>query len=52
MQYLEARNYRFELQSLALAAVLWIRICMFLGHPDPLGRGTDPDPNPSIINQK
>ncbi len=25
------------------------RIHMFLGHPDPLVRGMDPDPDPSII---
>jgi hypothetical protein len=34
MQYLEARDYKFELQTLALAAVLWIRLCMFWGLPD------------------
>jgi hypothetical protein len=33
---------------LKLVAVL--RIYMFLGHPDPLVRGMDPDP--SIIKQK
>ncbi len=39
-------------------AVLRIRIHMFLGHPDPLVRGMDPDPAldpdpaPSIIMQK
>jgi hypothetical protein len=33
---------------------IWIRIHMFLGHkdPDPLVRGMDPDPDPSIIKQK
>jgi hypothetical protein len=32
---------------------IWIRIHMFLGHPDPdpLVRGMDPDPDPSIIKQ-
>jgi hypothetical protein len=35
-------------------AVLRIRIYMFLGlpNPDPLVRGMDPDPDPSIILQK
>ncbi len=35
-------------------AVLRIRIHMFLGlrDPDPLVRGLDPDPDPSIIMQK
>jgi hypothetical protein len=35
-------------------AVLRIRrIRMFLGHPDPLVRGMDPDPDPySVIKQK
>jgi hypothetical protein len=36
--------------ALLLQAVLRIRIHMFLGHPDPLVRGIDPDP--SIIVQK
>jgi hypothetical protein len=33
---------------------LWIRIRMFLGlpDPDPLVRGTEPDPDPSINKQK
>jgi hypothetical protein len=37
-----------------LVQVLWIRIRLFLGllDPDPLVRGTDPDPGPSIIKQK
>jgi hypothetical protein len=37
-------------------AVLWIRIRMFLGfpdpHPDTLVKSTDPAPDPSIIKQK
>jgi hypothetical protein len=43
---------------LLLGAVLRIRIHMFLGLPDPLVRGMDPDPDPaldsdpSIIKQK
>ncbi len=34
--------------------MLRIRILMFLGllDPDPLVRGTDPDPDPFIIKQK
>ncbi len=38
---------------LCSAAVFRIhRIHMFLGHPDPLIKGMDPDPDPSIIKQK
>ncbi len=35
-------------------AVFGIRIHMFLGlpDPDPLVRGMDPDPDPSVIKQK
>ena len=37
-----------------LGSVLWIRIRGFFGllDPDPLVRGTDLDPDPSIIKQK
>ncbi len=39
---------------LSYKSVLGIRLRMFLGllDPDPLVRGTDPAPNPSIIKQK
>jgi hypothetical protein len=33
-------------------AVFRIRIKKFLGLPDPLVRGTDPDLDPSVIKQK
>jgi hypothetical protein len=33
-------------------SVFRIRIHMVLGHPDPLVRDMDPDPDPSIIMQK
>ncbi len=42
--------------SVLFQAVFRIRIHMFLGlmdpNPEPLVRGIDPDPDPSIINQK
>jgi hypothetical protein len=31
---------------------IWIRMFLGLQDPDPLVRGTDPDPDPSIIKQK
>jgi hypothetical protein len=54
----ENETLKAELESLEtgreeLQAVLRIRIHMFLGllDPDPLVRGMDPDPDPSVIKQ-
>jgi hypothetical protein len=54
-----AFRYVVEVLSGFVQAVLWIRfrihrIHMFLGlpDPDPLVRGMDPDPDPSINMQK
>jgi hypothetical protein len=48
------RKGAFSLAREGSQAVFRIRIHMFLGHkdPDPLVRGMDPDPDPSIIKQK
>ncbi len=50
-----ARNPEDEAKAmasmrLAYQAVFWIRIRIrvFLGHPDPLVRGMDPDPDPAL----
>ncbi len=64
MQYVRTDRYiqsgriklcRRRRWAVQLAAVLRIRIHMFLGlldpDPDPLVRGIDPDPDPSIIMQ-
>ncbi len=46
----------FSCKIICIKTMLWIRIHMFLGlpDPDPLVRGMDPDPapDPSIIMQK
>jgi hypothetical protein len=51
---LEEENITLMTAWESYKAVLRIRIHMFLGllDPDPLVRGMDPDPDPSIIMQK
>jgi hypothetical protein len=41
-------NFETALQS----ALLWIRLFLCLLDPDPLVKGRDPDPDPSIKKQK
>jgi hypothetical protein len=41
----------FKARHFVFNAVLGIRICMFLGPPDPLVTSTDPIPDPFIIQQ-
>ncbi len=51
---IEIISVGFQPPETVSGAVLRIRIHMFLGlpYPDPLVRGMDPDPDPSIIKQK
>jgi hypothetical protein len=43
MYYCDLPNLTSAIKIVHPVPVLWIRVRMFLGHPDPLDRGMDPD---------
>jgi hypothetical protein len=46
------RRQYYLLESVFRIRIRWNRMFLGLSDPDPLVRGTDPDPDPSIINHK